>query len=151
MRAVLTRVSSASVSVDGTVIGQIGKGFLVLLGVHVNDTEADADRIADRICGLRIFEDDGGKMNVAPADAGAELLIISQFTLYADTRSRRPGFTAAARPETAIPLYERVIALCREKGFHVETGEFGAEMQVASVNDGPVTIIFETEKEQKPC
>ena len=151
MRAVLTRVSSASVSVDGTVIGQIGKGFLVLLGVHVNDTEADADRIADRICGLRIFEDDGGKMNVAPADAGAEMLIISQFTLYADTRSRRPGFTAAARPETAIPLYERVIALCREKGFHVETGEFGAEMQVASVNDGPVTIIFETEKEQKPC
>ncbi len=151
MRAVLTRVSSASVSVGGTVVGQIGKGFLVLLGVHVSDTEADAARIADRICGLRIFEDDGGKMNVAPADAGAEMLIISQFTLYADTRSRRPGFTAAARPETAIPLYERVIALCREKGFHVETGEFGAEMQVASVNDGPVTIIFETEKEQKPC
>ena len=151
MRAVLTRVSSASVSVDGTVIGQIGKGFLVLVGVHVGDAEADADRIADRICGLRIFEDDGGKMNVAPADAGAELLIISQFTLYADTRSRRPGFTAAARPETAIPLYERVIALCREKGFHVETGEFGAEMQVASVNDGPVTIILDTEKEHRPC
>ena len=151
MRAVLTRVSSASVSVDGTVIGQIGKGFLVLLGVHVDDTDADAERIADRICGLRIFEDDGGKMNVAPADAGAEMLIISQFTLYADTRSRRPGFTAAARPETAIPLYERVIALCREKGFHVETGEFGAEMQVASVNDGPVTIILDTEKEHRPC
>ena len=151
MRAVLTRVSSASVSVDGTVIGQIGKGFLVLLGVHVSDTEADADRIADRICGLRIFEDDGGKMNVAPADAGAELLIISQFTLYADTRSRRPGFTAAARPDTAIPLYERVIALCRERGFHVETGEFGADMQVASVNDGPVTILLDTEKEHKPC
>ncbi len=151
MRAVLTRVSSASVSVGGTVVGQIGKGFLVLLGVHVSDTEADAARIADRICGLRIFEDDSGKMNVAPADAGAELLIISQFTLYADTRSRRPGFTAAARPETAIPLYERVIALCREKGFHVETGEFGAEMQVASVNDGPVTIILDTEKEHRPC
>ncbi len=151
MRAVLTRVSSASVSVGGTVVGQIGKGFLVLLGVHVSDTEADAARIADRICGLRIFEDDSGKMNVAPADAGAEMLIISQFTLYADTRSRRPGFTAAARPETAIPLYERVIALCREKGFHVETGEFGAEMQVASVNDGPVTIILDTEKEHRPC
>ena len=145
MRAVVTRVSSASVTVDGKVIGQIGKGFLVLLGVHVNDTEADADRIADRICGLRVFEDEGGKMNVSPADAGAELLIISQFTLYADTRSRRPGFTAAARPDTAIPLYERVIAVCREKGFHVETGEFGAEMQVASVNDGPVTILLETQ------
>ena len=145
MRAVLTRVSSASVTVDGNVVGQIGKGFLVLLGVHVSDTEADADRIADRICGLRVFEDADGKMNVGPADAGAEILIISQFTLYADTRSRRPGFTAAARPDTAIPLYERVIALCREKGFHVETGRFGAEMQVASVNDGPVTILFDTE------
>jgi D-tyrosyl-tRNA(Tyr) deacylase len=150
MRAVLTRVSSASVSVEGRTVGQIGTGFLVLLGVHVSDTEADAERIADRICGLRVFEDAAGKMNVSPADAGAEILIISQFTLYADTRSRRPGFTAAARPDTAIPLYERVIALCREKGFRVETGEFGAEMQVASVNDGPVTIIFDT-KEQKPC
>ena len=145
MRAVLTRVTGASVSVDGEVIGQIGKGFLILLGVHVDDTEADADRIADRICGLRIFEDEAGKMNVSPADAGAELLIISQFTLYADTRSRRPGFTAATRPDTAIPLYERVIAQCRERGFHVETGQFGAEMQVASVNDGPVTIIFDTD------
>ena len=145
MRAVLTRVTSASVSVDGEVIGQIGKGFLILLGVHVDDTEADADRIADRVCGLRIFEDASGKMNVSPADAQAEMLIISQFTLYADTRSRRPGFTAAARPDTAIPLYERVIAQCRERGFHVETGQFGAEMQVASVNDGPVTIIFDTD------
>ena len=144
MRAVLTRVTSASVSVNGEVIGAIGKGFLILLGVHVDDTEADADRIADRICGLRIFEDEAGKMNVSPADAGAELLIISQFTLYADTRSRRPGFTAAARPDAAIPLYERVIAQCRERGFHVETGQFGAEMQVASVNDGPVTILLET-------
>ena len=145
MRAVLTRVSSASVSVGGKIVGQIGKGFLVLLGVHVSDTEADAARIADRICGLRIFEDADGKMNVSPADAGAEILIVSQFTLYADTRSRRPGFTAAARPDTAIPLYERVIALCRERGFLVETGVFGADMQVSSVNDGPVTIIFETE------
>ena len=151
MRAVLTRVTSASVTVEGKVIGAIGKGFLVLLGVHVNDTEADADRIADRICGIRIFEDAEGKMNVSPADAGAEILLVSQFTLYADTRSRRPGFTAAARPDTAIPLYERVIARCREKGFHVETGEFGAEMQVASVNDGPVTIILDTEKEHRPC
>ena len=145
MRAVLTRVSSASVSVDGKVIGSVGKGFLVLLGVHINDTEAEADRIADRICGLRVFEDEAGKMNVSPADAGAEILIISQFTLYADTRSRRPGFTAAARPDTAVPLYERVIAQCRARGFRVETGEFGADMQVASVNDGPVTILFDTE------
>ena len=145
MRAVVTRVSSASVSIDGRVAGQIGKGFLVLLGVRTGDTEADAERIADRICGLRVFEDEQGKMNVSPADAGAGILIVSQFTLYADTRSRRPGFTAAARPDTAIPLYERVVALCREKGFRVETGEFGADMQVASVNDGPVTIILETE------
>ena len=144
MRAVLTRVRSASVTIDGAVKGRIGKGFLVLLGVHVDDTEAEAARIADRICGLRVFEDEAGKMNVGPADAGAEILIISQFTLYADTKSRRPGFTAAARPETAIPLYEKVIALCRERGFHVETGEFGADMQVESVNDGPVTIIFDT-------
>ena len=144
MRAVLTRVKSASVTIDGAVKGQIGKGFLVLLGVHTDDTEAEAERIADRICGLRVFEDDAGKMNVGPADAGAEILIVSQFTLYADTRSRRPGFTAAARPETAVPLYEKVISLCRERGFHVETGEFGADMLVESVNDGPITIIFDT-------
>lgn len=146
MRAVLTRVTSASVTIGGSVKGQIGKGFLVLLGVHTDDTEAEAEKIADRICGLRIFEDENGKMNVNPADAGAELLIISQFTLYADTRSRRPGFTRAARPETAVPLYEKVIALCRERGFHVETGEFGADMAVASVNDGPVTIILDTQQ-----
>ena len=144
MRAVLTRVTNASVSIGGEAAGAIGKGFLVLLGVHVDDTEADAERIADRICGLRVFEDENGKMNVSPADAGAEILIISQFTLFADTKSRRPGFTEAARPETAIPLYEKVIALCREKGFHVETGRFGADMAVASVNDGPVTILFDT-------
>ena len=99
MRAVLTRVDSASVTIDGKVNGAIGKGFLVLLGVHVDDTEAEAKKIADKICGLRIFEDEAGKMNVNPADAGAEILIISQFTLFADCRSRRPGFTEAARPE----------------------------------------------------
>ena len=145
MRAVLTRVKSASVSIDGAVKGQIGPGFLVLLGVHAEDTELQAEKVADRICGLRIFEDENGKMNVNPADAGAEILLISQFTLYADIKSRRPGFTKAARPDTAIPLYEKVIALCRERGFHVETGEFGADMQVASVNDGPVTIIIDTD------
>ena len=146
MRAVVTRVTSASVEIGGKVKGSIGKGFLVLLGVNVNDTEAQADKVADKICGLRVFEDANGKMNVNPADAGAELLIVSQFTLYADVKSRRPGFTRAARPETAVPLYERVIAECRSRGFKVETGEFGAEMQVASVNDGPVTIILDTEE-----
>ena len=146
MRAVLTRVKNAAVTVTGTgeLLGQCGKGFLVLLGVHRDDTETEAAYIADRICGLRVFEDDDGKMNVSPADAGAELLLVSQFTLYADTKSRRPGFTAAARPETAVPLYEKVISLCRERGFRVETGRFGADMLVESVNDGPVTIIFDT-------
>ena len=146
MRAVVTRVNSACVTRTGSgeTLGKIGKGFLVLLGVHVDDTEKEADRIADKICGLRIFEDANGKMNINPADAGAELLIVSQFTLWADCRSRRPGFTAAARPETAIPLYERVTAECRRRGFRVETGQFGADMQVASVNDGPVTVILDT-------
>ena len=144
MRAVLTRVDSASVSIGGKVTDSIGKGFLILLGVHEDDTEAQAEKIADKICGLRIFEDEAGKMNVNPSDAGAELLIISQFTLFADCKSRRPGFSKAARPEKAIPLYEKVIALCRERGFTVGTGEFGAEMKVESVNDGPVTIILDT-------
>ena len=146
MRAVVTRVKSACVTRTGSgeTLGAIGKGFLVLLGVHTDDGEREADRIADRICGLRVFEDDNGKMNISPFDAGAELLIVSQFTLWADCRSRRPGFTAAARPDTAIPLYERVVEECRRRGFHVETGEFGADMQVASVNDGPVTVILDT-------
>ena len=144
MRAVITRVARASVCIDGETVGEIGKGFLVLLGVHADDTEAEVARVADRICGLRVFEDAAGKMNVSPADAGAEILIVSQFTLYADTRSRRPGFTAAARPDVAVPLYERVIALCRERGFRVETGRFGADMAVESVNDGPVTILLDT-------
>ena len=146
MKAVVTRVKNAEVtrSGSGELLGKINKGFLVLLGVHVDDTEAQADKIADKICGLRVFDDENGKMNINPADAGAELLIVSQFTLWADCKSRRPGFTAAARPETAVPLYERVIALCRERGFHVETGEFGADMQVQSQNDGPVTILLDT-------
>ena len=146
MRAVVTRVNSARVTraETGEVLGEIGKGFLVLLGVHVDDTEKEAAKIADRICGLRVFDDENGKMNIRPADAGAEILIVSQFTLWADARSRRPGFTAAARPDTAIPLYERVIALCREAGFHVETGEFGAHMEVESLNDGPFTLIVDS-------
>lgn len=146
MRAVVTRVKSASVEIDGRVHGSIGRGFLVLLGVHQSDGEAEAEKIADRICGLRVFDDENGKMNISPAGAGAELLIVSQFTLFADCRSRRPGFSKAARPETAIPLYERVVSLCRERGFKVETGVFAAEMQVFSQNDGPITIILDTEE-----
>ena len=146
MRAVVTRVTSASVEIDGAVQGAIGQGFLVLLGVHQDDTEQEALKIADKLCGLRVFEDENGKMNVNPADAGAELLIISQFTLFADCRSRRPGFSKAARPETAVPLYELVIAECRRRGFKVETGVFAAYMQVKSVNDGPVTILLDTKE-----
>ena len=144
MRAVITRVRSASVTINGSCKAEIGKGFLVLLGIHKEDTEEIALKVADRICGLRIFEDENGKMNINPADANASLLIVSQFTLYADIRSRRPGFSDAARPETAIPLYEKVIETCRQRGFHVETGEFGADMQVGSVNDGPVTILIDS-------
>ena len=146
MRAVVTRVKSASVEIGGAVKSSIGKGFLVLLGVHEEDTEAEALKIADKICGLRVFEDENGKMNMSPADAGAELLIVSQFTLYADCRSRRPGFSKAARPEKAIPLYELVIRDCRSRGFSVGTGEFGADMQVRSQNDGPVTILLDTKE-----
>lgn len=146
MRAVLTRVKSASVEIDGSIYSEIDQGFLVLLGVHQDDTDAEALKIADKICGLRIFEDENGKMNVNPLDAGAELLIISQFTLFADCKSRRPGFSKAARPDTAIPLYELVIEKCREKGFNVKTGVFAADMKVASVNDGPVTIILDTKE-----
>ena len=144
MRAVVTRVKNASVTIDGKVVGAINKGFLVLLGVHKEDTEDIAKKIADRICGLRVFEDGDGKMNVNPTDAGADLLIVSQFTLYADCKSRRPSYSDAARPELAIPLYELVISECRAKGFKVETGEFGADMLVASDNDGPVTIILDS-------
>ena len=146
MRAVVMRVKNASVLIEGREPAEIGMGLLVLLGVHQDDTEAEARKIADKICGLRIFEDEAGKMNVNPRDAGAELLIISQFTLFADCRSRRPGFSHAARPDKAIPLYELVIAECRARGFTVKTGEFGAEMFVSSVNDGPVTILIDTKE-----
>ena len=146
MRAVVTRVRSASVTIGGETAGENGRGFLVLLGVTHEDTEAQARKLADKICSLRIFEDENGKMNVGLAEAGGELLIVSQFTLYGNCRhGRRPDFLAAARPETAVPLYERFIALCREKGFHVETGRFGADMQVDSRNDGPLTLILDTD------
>ena len=143
MRAVVTRVLSASVTIDGGKRADIDKGFLVLLGVHVNDTKEQAIKIADKICGLRIFEDENGKMNINPKDAGAKLLIVSQFTLYADCSSRRPGFTDAARPEISKPLYELVVEECRNRGFEVQTGEFGADMKVESINDGPVTIVLD--------
>ncbi len=146
MRAVVTRVNSASVEIDGRISGRISKGFLVLLGVHEEDGEKEALKIADKICGLRIFTDENGKMNLNPSDAGAELLIVSQFTLYADCKSRRPGFSRAAKPETAIPLYELVIEQCRSHGFKVETGQFGAKMLVKSENNGPVTIILDTKE-----
>ena len=143
MRAVITRVLSASVSIDGNEVSKIGKGFLVLLGVHKNDTEENAKKMADKICGLRIFEDENGKMNISPKDAGAQLLIVSQFTLYADCSSRRPGFSDAARPDLSKSLYELVVSQCRERGFETGTGEFGADMKVESVNDGPVTIVLD--------
>ena len=147
MRAVLTRVRSAAVTVDGTVTGKIGRGFLILLGVGPEDTEAECDKLCKKLLSLRIFTDENGKMNLNPEAAGCpNLLIISQFTLFADCKSRRPGFSKAARPEKAIPLYEKVISLCRERGFSVGTGEFGADMLVESVNDGPVTIILDTKE-----
>ena len=146
MRAVVTRVSSASVTIDGTVRGAIDQGYLVLLGVGPQDNEAVCDKLAEKICNLRVFEDENVKMNLNLEQVGGSLLVISQFTLYTDTKSRRPGFTGAAKPDVAIPLYERFLDQCRQKGFRVEHGEFGADMKVASVNDGPVTILFDTEQ-----
>ena len=143
MKAVVTRVSSASVTIDGKVEGAIEKGYLVLLGVGPDDTEAVCDKLAEKICNLRVFEDENGKMNLNLEQVGGALLVISQFTLYADTSSRRPGFSGAAKPDKAIPLYERFMEKCRERGFHVEHGQFGADMKVASVNDGPVTILYD--------
>lgn len=144
MKAVVTRVSEASVTIDDQVTGKISRGFLVLLGIAPQDTEDDAVYLADRVCGVRVFSDENGKMNLNLEKAGGELLVVSQFTLYADLKSRRPGFTGAAKPETAVPLYEKFMEECNARGFHVEHGEFGADMKVASVNDGPVTLLFDT-------
>ncbi len=146
MRAVVTRVCSASVTIDGRVEGAIERGYLVLLGVGPNDTEAVCDKLADKICNLRVFEDENGKMNRNLAQVEGSILVVSQFTLYADTSSRRPGFSKAARPDLAVPLYERFMDRCRQNGFRVEHGQFGADMKVASVNDGPVTILYDTEE-----
>ena len=144
MRAVVQRVSSASVRVDGNTIGSVGKGYMVLLGVMDTDTEADASYIVEKLLGLRIFEDQDDKMNLSITDVGGEILLISQFTLLGDARKgRRPSFIKAARPETAIPLYELTVSKLRES-VNVATGEFGADMKVELINDGPVTILLDS-------
>ena len=146
MKAVVTRVNSASVSIDGSVCGRIGKGFLILLGVAPEDTPDKCRKLAEKILGLRVFRDENDKMNLSLSDVGGEVLVVSQFTLYGDCKKgRRPSFTGAAAPDVAIPLYEKFVQLCRDKGLHVETGEFGAYMQVESLNDGPVTLIVDTD------
>jgi D-tyrosyl-tRNA(Tyr) deacylase len=147
MRAVVTRVKDASVVIDGQVHGAIDHGFLVLLGVAPQDTQAQAKKLADKICAMRIFEDENEKMNLNLEAVGGKLLVVSQFTLFADCKKgNRPSFIGAARPETAIPLYEYFLQLCRDKGFQVEHGEFGADMKVTSLNDGPVTILLDTDE-----
>ena len=145
MRAVIQRVSEASVTIDEQVDGKIGRGFMILLGIHEEDTQEDADYLIRKIPLLRVFEDTEGKMNQSLQDVGGSVLSVSQFTLYADTKKgNRPSFVKAARPETAIPLYEYFNEGLRKAGLVVETGEFGGDMDVALVNDGPVTILFDT-------
>lgn len=147
MRALLQRVTEARVTVDGQVVGEIGRGWLVLLGVGHADDEKVADQLADKVGGLRCFEDVQGKTNLSAADVGAEILVVSQFTLYADTRrGRRPGFTGAARPERAAALVDTFAQSLRDHNFHLATGVFGAFMQVALVNDGPFTIWLDTDE-----
>lgn len=146
MRAVCQRVSRASVTVDTELVGEIGHGWMVLLGVGPNDDEQTAARMADKIVGLRVFEDEDGKMNRSVMDVGGAVLLVSQFTLYADTsRGRRPGFTGAAPPAIAEPLVNRLAELIRERGLTVATGRFRAHMAVELVNDGPVTIVLSEE------
>ena len=144
MRAIVQRVSSAEVKVEGRITGRIGRGFVVLLGVARGDTAKDAEFIADRVIGLRVFADPAGKMNLALSAVNGELLVVSQFTLHADTSQRRPSFLEAAPPEEARSLYEHFLSLARGRGVKVEAGEFGAHMDVSLVNDGPVTIILDS-------
>lgn len=147
MRAVVTRVDSASVSISGEIVGKIGHGFLILLGVAPGDTPAHCKKLADKILGLRVFEDENGKMNRSLADAGGQVLVVSQFTLYADCRhGRRPSFTGAAAPDHAIPLYEQFLDECRVRGFDPQHGQFGADMLVSSENNGPVTLLLDTDE-----
>ena len=147
MRCVIQRVTEASVTVEGEVIGQIGRGFMVLIGVSAEDTDKDLKYMAEKVPNLRIFEDGQGKMNLSLKDVGGAILAVSQFTLYGDARgSRRPSFIQAARPEQANALYEQLVAAWRAQGLTVETGRFRAEMQVALINDGPVTILLDSTK-----
>ena len=147
MRAVIQRVEQASVSVEGEIRGQIGAGFLVLIGVEEGDGDADFKYIADKVPNLRVFEDEQGKMNRSLLDVGGEVLAVSQFTLLGDARGgRRPSFITAARPETADPMYERLVADWRARGIRVETGVFGAHMKVSLINDGPVTILLDSRR-----
>ena len=147
MRLVVQRVARASVTVDGEVTGKIGRGYMVLVGAEVGDTEADARLCADKLAGLRVFVDDEGKMNRSVLDVGGAILLVSQFTLLGDARhGRRPSFIAAARPEEAEPLLVTMKAMLEEKGLHVETGRFRAHMDVELVNDGPVTILIDSRK-----
>ena len=147
MKAVVTRVDSASVTIDGKVNGEIGKGFLILLGVAPTDTPAHCHKLADKILGLRIFTDENGKMNRSLEDVGGQVLVVSQFTLYSDChKGRRPNFLRAAGPDIAIPLYEQFLRECEALGFPPQHGEFGAHMEVASVNHGPVTLIVDTDE-----
>ena len=145
MKLVVQRTLESKVEVNNKIVGKINKGFLVLCGVTHTDTEKEVDILARKLCNLRVFEDENDKMNLSIKDVGGELLIVSQFTLYADSMSsgNRPSFIAAARPEKAEPLYEYFIKKCEQEGIHVEKGIFGADMQVSLVNDGPVTIILE--------
>ena len=146
MRAVVQRVTRASVTIDGEVTGSIGAGYLVLLGVGANDTRAEADRLWDKLRTLRINEDENGKTNLSLADTGGEVLVVSQFTLYANCRrGRRPSFTEAAAPALATELYEYFVSLVRQDVEHVATGTFAAYMQVELVNDGPCTIVLDTD------
>lgn len=146
MRAVIQRVSQAKVVVDDNTVGQIGKGFMILLGVHEQDTQTDVDYLVGKISKLRVFEDDQQKMNRSIMDVGGEILSISQFTLFADTKKgNRPSFVQAAKPDTAIPLYEAFNEGLRQVGIPVETGIFGADMKCHLVNDGPVTIIIDSQ------
>ena len=145
MRALIQRSRAARVEISGVVRGEISRGEVIFLGVTHSDTPGDADVLAEKCCTLRIFEDENGKMNLSLLDVGGEVLVVSQFTLYADTAGsgRRPSYSAAARPETAIPCYEEFIAALKRKGVKVATGEFGADMQVYICNDGPVTLNLE--------
>ena len=147
MRAVLTRVKSASVTIDGSVVGKIGKGFLILLGVGPEDTEKECRYLAEKALSLRVFEDENGKMNLGLDAIGGEVLVVSQFTLYGNCRKgRRPSFTDAAGPELGNALYEKFLSICEELGYPPQHGQFGAHMEVSSVNDGPVTLILDTDQ-----